>query len=284
MLLGRADRAPVPALEPRAHLERDRPATHPRQHPGRAAAAANAHPGLHLAAAGRCAAARRVRHDPADAGTHCACSGPLTGRVRLRQGVQLDPLVEPAYRQGSRMRVDGRACKHEPAWAIRDPMYLYVMGRGHSGSTILDILVGGSASVESLGELTSGLKHYETGGHCACGALVRECPFWDEVRRRFEAQGFDWIAFCRASRRQTSVGRWLGTRLARADHPGPPSACRARRRPLPEPWPRPRASRISLIRIRRRRAGCSCSATCPRLGSSTLCGTRAGCCAVITGG
>jgi Sulfotransferase family len=99
-------------------------------------------------------------------------------------------------------------------------MYLYVMGRGHSGSTILDILVGASASVESLGELTSGLKHYETGGHCACGALVRECPFWDEVRRRFEVQGFNWIAFCRAGRRQTSVGRWLGTRLARADHPG----------------------------------------------------------------
>ncbi len=98
-------------------------------------------------------------------------------------------------------------------------MYLYVMGRGHSGSTILDILVGGSASVESLGELVSGLKHYETGGHCACGALVRDCPFWDEVRRRFEARGLDWIEFCRASRRQTDVRRWLPTRLARADDP-----------------------------------------------------------------
>jgi hypothetical protein len=98
-------------------------------------------------------------------------------------------------------------------------MYLYVMGRGHSGSTILDILVGGGSSVESLGELVSGLLHYETGGHCACGSLVRECSFWDEIRRRFEAQGFDWIRFCRASRRQTNVRRWLATRLARADDP-----------------------------------------------------------------
>ena len=32
-------------------------------------------------------------------------------------------------------------------------MYIYVMGRGHSGSTILDILMGGGAAAESVGEL-----------------------------------------------------------------------------------------------------------------------------------
>lgn len=96
-------------------------------------------------------------------------------------------------------------------------MYLYVMGRGHSGSTILDILVGGGAAVESLGELSSGLLHYETGGHCACGALVRECPFWAAVRRAFEAEGHDWERFSRACRQQTSVRRWLATRLASAN-------------------------------------------------------------------
>ena len=42
-------------------------------------------------------------------------------------------------------------------------MYLYVMGRGHSGSTILDILLGGGAAVESVGELVSGLERYEAG-------------------------------------------------------------------------------------------------------------------------
>jgi hypothetical protein len=57
-------------------------------------------------------------------------------------------------------------------------VYLYVMGRGHSGSTILDILLGGAAAVESVGELVSGLEWYEAGTRCACGAPMRECPYW----------------------------------------------------------------------------------------------------------
>ena len=99
-------------------------------------------------------------------------------------------------------------------------MYLYVMGRGHSGSTILDILLGGGAAVESVGELVSGLEWYEAGTPCACGAPMRECPYWAEVRRRFEAEGHDWAELARASRRQTDVRRWLPTRLAGRDDPG----------------------------------------------------------------
>jgi hypothetical protein len=99
-------------------------------------------------------------------------------------------------------------------------VYLYVMGRGHSGSTILDILLGGAAAVESVGELVSGLEWYEAGTRCACGAPMRECPYWAEVRRRFEAEGHDWAEFARASRRQTDVRRWLPTRLAGRDDPG----------------------------------------------------------------
>jgi hypothetical protein len=99
-------------------------------------------------------------------------------------------------------------------------VYLYIMGRGHSGSTILDILLGGGAAVESVGELVSGLEWYEAGTRCACGAAMRDCPFWTEVRRRFEALGHDWAELARASRRQTDVRRWLPTRLAGRDDPG----------------------------------------------------------------
>ena len=42
-------------------------------------------------------------------------------------------------------------------------MYLYVMGRGHSGSTILDILLGSGQAIESVGELVSGLERYASG-------------------------------------------------------------------------------------------------------------------------
>lgn len=96
-------------------------------------------------------------------------------------------------------------------------MYLYVMGRGHSGSTILDILLGGGAAVESVGELVSGLERYADAEPCACGALMRDCPFWADVRRRFEAEGHDWAELVRRSRAQTDVKRWLSTRLAAAD-------------------------------------------------------------------
>jgi hypothetical protein len=96
-------------------------------------------------------------------------------------------------------------------------MYIYIMGRGHSGSTILDIILGNSAAVESLGELVSGLGRYATGERCSCGCLMRECAFWTDVRRRFEASGHDWNEFVARSRAATSVRRWLSTWFARQD-------------------------------------------------------------------
>ena len=71
-------------------------------------------------------------------------------------------------------------------------MYLYVTGRPHSGSTILDILLGGSAAVESVGELgtigTRGLTGDATAHLCGCGAPIAACPFWNRVREEFEAR------------------------------------------------------------------------------------------------
>src|SRR3954453_2028087 len=103
-------------------------------------------------------------------------------------------------------------------------MYLYIMGRGHSGSTILDILLGAGAAIESVGEVVSGLEYYHRRVRCACGPLMRECPFWAEVRRHFEAEGFDWFELARLSKRQTDVRRWLPPRLRRpADLKPPPT-------------------------------------------------------------
>jgi hypothetical protein len=98
-------------------------------------------------------------------------------------------------------------------------MYVYLMGRGHSGSTILDILLGGGKAVESVGELVSGLENYHRAERCSCGALMRECGFWGNVRAAFERQGFSWDEMIEASHAATDVRRWLATRLAAPDDP-----------------------------------------------------------------
>ena len=97
-------------------------------------------------------------------------------------------------------------------------MYLYIMGRGHSGSTILDILLGSSARVESVGELISGLSRSER-EVCSCGAPMPACPFWREVRRRAEAEGVDWDEACRASGAQRRAANllWHAWRTPRND-------------------------------------------------------------------
>lgn len=64
---------------------------------------------------------------------------------------------------------------------------LYIMGLGRSGSTVLDSLLGNHPRMIGVGELrllpTAGWKRSE---YCACGVVVDECPFWREVRRRWE--------------------------------------------------------------------------------------------------
>jgi hypothetical protein len=98
-------------------------------------------------------------------------------------------------------------------------MYLYIMGRGHSGSTILDIVLGGGSAIESVGELVSGLGRYYASELCSCGQLMKNCSFWSQVRNNFEAKEDDWDEFCRLSRAATDGLRWLPVRLAQQDDP-----------------------------------------------------------------
>jgi hypothetical protein len=100
-------------------------------------------------------------------------------------------------------------------------MYLYIMGRAHCGSTILGIVLGGGGTIESVGELVSGLERYGKQNEiCSCRQLMDDgCPFWAEVRRHFEAEGYDWAELARASRHQTDVRSWPGTWLAGRSDP-----------------------------------------------------------------
>jgi hypothetical protein len=93
------------------------------------------------------------------------------------------------------------------------PMYVYIMGRGHSGSTILDILLGSSAAIESIGELVSGAA--DPTHVCSCGATPTNCTFWSRVRAEVEACGIDYWALARASRAQAHVRHLSATAIAR---------------------------------------------------------------------
>lgn len=66
--------------------------------------------------------------------------------------------------------------------------WIYIVGRGHSGTTMLDAMLGNSNYIESVGELVSGMGRYTA--RCSCGDTFAECAYWKKVRQRF-AQSSD---------------------------------------------------------------------------------------------
>jgi|GEM_PF-5630374 len=57
-------------------------------------------------------------------------------------------------------------------------MLIYVMGRGFSGSTILDIALSQSVGVCGMGELISGFRKTKI---CACGKYAKDCKHWENL-------------------------------------------------------------------------------------------------------
>ena len=58
---------------------------------------------------------------------------------------------------------------------------IYIVGRRHSGSTFLDVLLGDLQEVESLGEIVTGL-HLGPDQPMGDGSLMRESQFWNKAR------------------------------------------------------------------------------------------------------
>ena len=65
--------------------------------------------------------------------------------------------------------------------------YLYIVGRGHSGSTIFSMLVGESPNVASGGEIVIGFRGDYQAKRCANGEIFADSPFWSAVKSAFEA-------------------------------------------------------------------------------------------------
>ena len=74
----------------------------------------------------------------------------------------------------------------------QSPIYIYIAGRGHSGSTLLTLLLARHPRVVAVGELANlslQVARDETTkwvGRCSCGERPTDCPMWGEVFSRIE--------------------------------------------------------------------------------------------------
>jgi len=65
---------------------------------------------------------------------------------------------------------------------------IYIAGMGHSGSTLLDLILGSHSNAVSVGEMKAkALTRLFTGVSnkpCTCGASVSDCSFWTAIRAK----------------------------------------------------------------------------------------------------
>jgi hypothetical protein len=60
---------------------------------------------------------------------------------------------------------------------------IMLVGEGHSGSTLLDLIMDSHSQVVGVGELSHYSKHLNSGGLCSCGKQIKDCEFWQNVFR-----------------------------------------------------------------------------------------------------
>jgi len=92
---------------------------------------------------------------------------------------------------------------------------IYVMGRGHSGSTLLDSVLSADPDVEGVGEIVAAMGRYDKS--CSCGESIGDCPFWVAVRAEAErVSDSSWADLVAVNQRQARVQRFPATLAASA--------------------------------------------------------------------
>lgn len=66
--------------------------------------------------------------------------------------------------------------------------HVYICSAGHSGSTLLDMMLGTHPLCESLGELSLLPMDIAMGNRCGCGTHYDECPLWSPVLEAFSRE------------------------------------------------------------------------------------------------
>jgi len=82
--------------------------------------------------------------------------------------------------------------------AIDKLRVVYVAGSGHTGSTLLAMLLNAHPQIVSVGETSIKPKIRRRGDgatqKCSCGVLIVDCAFWQEVFRRVNDAGLEFSA------------------------------------------------------------------------------------------
>jgi hypothetical protein len=73
---------------------------------------------------------------------------------------------------------------------VSPPRVLFIVGSGYSGSTLLDLLVGGHSRARGYGELRSLDDFLGSDGLCTCRRRASECEFWRAVLARLGPDRF----------------------------------------------------------------------------------------------
>jgi hypothetical protein len=72
---------------------------------------------------------------------------------------------------------------------------LYILSAGHSGSTLLNLIIGSHSRAVAVSELTRLPANIAQNERCTCGVAMRECAHWRDVRARLNAKlGMDVFA------------------------------------------------------------------------------------------
>jgi len=66
--------------------------------------------------------------------------------------------------------------------------FVFICSAGHSGSTLLDILLGAHERGLSLGEITQLPKNIALDSRCSCGSAISSCEFWRPTLDRYGAE------------------------------------------------------------------------------------------------
>ncbi|HEX2644182.1 MAG TPA: sulfotransferase [Thermoanaerobaculia bacterium] len=71
--------------------------------------------------------------------------------------------------------------------------FVYIMGHGYSGSTLLTFLLGAHPQIATIGELYIAPRSKTSPEEflCSCKTPIRDCSFWQQVTRGMEERGHD---------------------------------------------------------------------------------------------
>jgi len=64
---------------------------------------------------------------------------------------------------------------------------IYILGLGHSGSTLLDFILGSHSKFESVGEIKNFGEYVKDNKLCYCGEKISSCEYWDNIINNYDS-------------------------------------------------------------------------------------------------